>query len=116
MHALGFHQTWVDRIDSNFAATKLFSQGPRHTVHGRFCRSVNGSTRGRDYPCYRTYIYDAAPIRAKMLRCLFRSKQQTEHVEIKQSVEVIVRNVFQRQELVNSRVVHQNVELSISLF
>src|ERR1700722_3139439 len=116
MHAVGFYEAWVNRVDTNFARPKFLRKRPRYTVHRRLSRSVNGSTRGRNHPCYRAYIYNAASILAKMLRRLFRSQQQTKHVEIEQSVEVIVRNIFQRQKLINSGVVDQNVELAVSFF
>jgi hypothetical protein len=91
--------TRIFRGPSSFASDLLTAST---AVNRPGCRS-----RGA---CRRADVDDDAAVRAETIYRLLRTEDETENIEIEQSVEMLFRHGFERQEFVNTGVVDQDVE------
>src|SRR5262249_13315242 len=116
LHAFGFDQPRVDGVDANLARAKLLCEYAGDRVHGslgsgvhRGIRRIDGADAGAD-------VDDAAALGADQLHGFPGGEQQAEHVEVELAVKQVFGDVFKRSELIDARVVHQNVELAVGGF
>jgi len=79
-------------------------------VHRALRRTVDRPVRDPRGGHHRADVDDAAALRAEVLDCLLRTEDQAQDVQVELLVEVLRGDGFDRCELVDARVVHQDVE------
>jgi hypothetical protein len=81
----------------------------RHRVHGRLRRAVDRRAGQRLHADDGADVDDTAAVAVEMFQRLLRREDQAEHVQIELLPEMVLGDLFQRRELLNAGVVHENV-------
>ena len=110
VHALRLHHAGVDRVDADLARAQLLGQRPRDGIDGGLRGAVDRRVRRRQRAGDRADVDDAAAGGAEVLHRLLRGEEQPEDVQVELLVEVLLGDAFERGELVDAGVVHQDVE------
>jgi hypothetical protein len=110
MHALSLHHAGIDGVDANIPRSELFRQRFGHSVDRRLCCAVNGPRGWCRGACHRADVNDVAAVCPEAIHRLLRAVDEAENIEIKQSVKMLFRYGFEREEFVNTGVVNQYVE------
>src|SRR6267378_5748033 len=113
--SFGYHHAWVDGIDADFSRSEFLRQSARDRVHCALRRVVNHRSRRSQGAGKRTDVNDAPAVRIEVLECFLSGKKHSENVHIKKSVNLLLGDVLQRHELINTGVVDQNVDLAQGL-
>ena len=116
MYAFGFHQAWIDRVDADLAGAEFLGQDASDGVDGALGCGVDDAVRRSQAADRGTDIDDAAPLRADQLRRFLGAEDQPENVGVEVLAEMLFVHIFERLQVINAGVVHQNVELAVGLF
>src|SRR5271165_656516 len=113
MYAFSQDQAGVDGVHANLASTQFLGEDGGDGVNGGLGGGVHRSVRRQQGADARTDVDDAAAFGADEFHGFLGGEQQAEYVEIKMAVEEFLGDLTQWCELINPRVVHQNIEFSV---
>src|SRR6476646_4533690 len=110
-----YHHAWVDGIDADFSRSEFLRQSARDRIHCTLRRVVNHRSRRSQRTGKRTDVNDASAVRIEVVECFLSGKKHSENVHIKHSVKLLLGDVLQRHEFINTGVIDQNVDLAQGL-
>src|SRR5712671_193888 len=116
MCSFRLHHAGVNCVDPNPARAEFRGERTRDRIHRPFRATVNRPIGKAFNAGYRTDVDDVSTSRIEQPYRGLRSEDQAEHIQIELFVEVLLSHVFQRGELIDARVVDENVEPAKSFF
>ena len=105
-----FHHAGSDGVDADLFRPEFLGQRDGDDIDRGLCGAVDGRARDAERGDDGTKVDDAAAGRIKMLHRFLRREQRAQHIQVEVFVEMLFGNGFQRREIVNSRIVDQDVE------
>jgi hypothetical protein len=101
MCTLCFDGPRIDRVDADSSLAEFLRKRARQPVHGRFGCVVNRCPNGRGGADNRAEVDNASAIRPEVVQCFLRSKDQALHIEIEQSVKVLLGDLAEGRDFVD---------------
>src|SRR5882724_4800902 len=114
-YALCNHHPGVDCVHADFARAEFLRQCSRDRIDRAFRCVVNNRSRWSQGTGERTNVDDTAAVGVEMLQRLLSGEEHSEDICIKHSVELLLGDFFQRDELIHASVIDHDVYLAESL-
>src|SRR6476619_3904237 len=114
VRSFGLDHAWIQRVDTDLFRAEFTRE---HTGDGVDC-ALGATVNRTTWRCYaasdRTNIDNAAPL-AEVLHCGLRDENEAEHVNVEHPVELLFGHRFDRHELVDPRIVDEDVQTTKAL-